>query len=161
MTASTARGALSALAARHGLSQQTLTLIKDATLPNLTVGQRLNDTQIGFVHQAVEVCLLSGLTEQQIPQVVKQHRDRAPQDWQQSFWRERLALANERDTHPPAATAAQPPAADPPPAAGHPPIEPEPPRPRAAQPTPVSAIPPQPPSEVRSRVRDPHNPLAA
>jgi hypothetical protein len=162
MTASTARSALSALAARNGLSQRTLTLIKDATLPNLAPEQRLNDTQIGFVHQAVEVCVLSGLTDEQIPQVIKRHRDRAPEDWQHSFWREQLAAANanaNREQH------GQQPHADrePVPAAGPPvgPIGPEPPRPRQTRPAPVSAIPPQPPSEIRSGARDPHSPLAA
>ena len=95
MTAGTPRSELSALAARNGLSQHTLTLIKDATLPNLAPEQRLTDAQIGIVHEAVEVCLLSGLTEEQIPQVVQEHRDRAPEDWEAGFWRQRLALANE------------------------------------------------------------------
>jgi hypothetical protein len=152
MTASTPRSALSALAARNGLSQHTLTLIKDATLPNLAPGQRLTDAQIGIVHEAVEVCLLSGLTEEQIPQVVKEHRDRAPHDWEASFWRERLALANENanrqeaDEQRPAAAEPLPLAAERPPVG---PIGPEPPRPRPARRAPVSAIPPQPPSEVR------------
>src|ERR1700733_9413231 len=95
MTASTPRSELSALAARNNLSKHSLTLIKDATLSNLAPGQRLTDAQIGIVHEAVEVCLLSGLTDEQLPQVVKEHRDRAPHDWEASFWRERLALANQ------------------------------------------------------------------
>lgn len=164
MTASTPRSALSALAARNGLSQHTLTLIKDATLPNLAPGQRLTDAQIGIVHEAVEVCLLSGLTEKQIPQVVKEHRDRASEDWEAGFWRERLALANENanrqspSEQPPAGAGPLPLVAERPPVG---PIGPEPPRPRPARRAPVSAIPPQPPSEVRSGARDPHSPLAA
>ena len=78
MTASTPRSELSALAARNRLSQHTLTLIKDATLPNLARGQRLTDTQIGIVHEAVEVCLLSGLTEEQLPQAIEEHRRPRP-----------------------------------------------------------------------------------
>jgi len=164
MTASTPRGALSALAARNGLSRHTLTLIKDATLPNLAPEQRLTDAQIGIVHEAVEVCLLSGLTEEQIPLVIKEHRDRAPEDWEASFWHQRLALANENASRQPPSeqpTAAAEPL---PLVAEHPPvgpIGPESPRPRPARHAPVSAIPPQPPSEVRSGARDPHTPLAA
>lgn len=165
MTASTPRSELSALAARNRLSQHSLTLIKDATLPNLAPGQRLTDTQIGIVHEAVEVCLLSGLTEEQLPQVVKEHRDRAPRDWEASFWRERLALANENanrqepSEQPPAVAEPLPLVAERPPVA---PIEPEPPpRPRSARRAPVSAIPPQPPSELRSGARDTQSPAAA
>jgi hypothetical protein len=164
MTASTPRSELSALAARNNLSKHSLTLIKDATLPNLARGQRLTDAQIGIVHEAVEVCLLSGLTDEQLPQAIEEHRDRAPHDWEASFWRERLALANENANRQQAgeqrSAAAEPLplVADRPPVA---PIEPEPPQPRPARHAPVPPIPPQPPSEVRSGARDTHSPLAA
>jgi hypothetical protein len=85
----TPRRALRALAQRHGLSDRSLTLIKEATI-------RLSDDQIRIVCDAVETCLLSGLSEDDIAPVIEEHRARAPQDWCASFWRERLALANAR-----------------------------------------------------------------
>lgn len=140
------RRALRALAERHGLSDRSLTLIKEATV-------RLSDAQIRSVIDAVETCVLSGLTEDNIEQVIAEHRARAPQDWRESFWHERLALANDNYVRerPAQASPAEPLPLPLPLAAEHPtvpPIEPEPPEARIAQAAPVAAIPPQPPGEL-------------
>jgi hypothetical protein len=157
----TPRRRLRALATHHGLSDLSLTLIRQAALPGVPAGERLTDTQIGVVHEAVEVCVLSGLAEQQVEPAMAEHRAGAPQDWERSFWRERLALANEhynegqtgkRRLAPPSPAAQRPPVA---------PIGPEPPHPRPAPAAPVSPIPPQPPGEVGSGAREPTAALAA
>lgn len=135
---STARKELNALAIDHGLTTESLTLIKEATLP--TAGERLSDTEIGFVLQAVETCLFSGLTNEQIEPVIREHKARAPDDWRERFWRERLALAAEHETKSSPARAA-----------------PE----RRLTTVPVAPIPPQPPSEIGPGSGDPHDPLAA
>jgi hypothetical protein len=150
------RRALRALAERHGLSDRSLTLIKEATV-------QLTDAQIRSVIDAVETCVLSGLTEHNIEQVIAEHRARAPQDWRESFWRERLALANDSYTQQRADEALQAEAEPLPLAAEHPTvsaIEPEPPQPRPAQAVPVAAIPPQPPSELGSGAPEPATPPA-
>jgi hypothetical protein len=136
------RHALRALAQQHGLSDDSLRLIMEAAV-------RLTDTQIRMVIDAVETCVLSGLTERDIAQVIAEHRRLSPADWRSGFWAERVSLASEnynRQQADAAAanTAAHTHAQGPPPVA----IEPEPPQRRPATRLPVSPIPPQPPSQV-------------
>lgn len=134
--ADSSRRHLRALAQQHGLSDHSLTLIMESVV-------RLTDAQIGTVIDAVETCVLSGLTEADVARVIARHRQRSPADWRSSFWSERMRLAGENYNRQQAAAAA--------PANGGPavvPIVPEPPAATATQSPPVGPIPPQPPAEV-------------
>jgi hypothetical protein len=135
---SAARQALRALAVNHGLSRESLTLIKEVTLPLASPDERLNDTQIRFVIDAVETCLLSGLTDEQIGPTIRAIKARFPTEWRQRFWRQRLTLAAECEDESRAVRPA-----------------------RALTAAPVPPIPPQPPSEIGPNAAPPHGRLAA
>jgi hypothetical protein len=137
--ASQARKDLAALAARHGIAKDTLTLIKDALMPAHPCAEPLSDRLIGQVADAVSLIIESGLAGEEIADTIDAHRTNDGEQWRERFWRERLRIAGERErTH-----------------GGE--QQPPPTRPLAV----TEPIPPQPPREIRPASGGSDRPLAA
>jgi hypothetical protein len=137
---STQRGELRRRIARHGLSKETLAQIAHALFPALAADAKLDDAQINEVNDAIDTLVLSGLsTGEAIGEAIRARLDSDPQDWRESFWRERLALA---------AVAWE--------AQGRPAQPPD----RPSSLSTVPAIPPQPPNELGETEKR-NDPLAA
>jgi hypothetical protein len=82
------------LVARYDLTDPTLALIAEATLPALEANAALDERGVSAVNDAVEVLILSGLgTDSEISQVIGEYRESYGTRWREVLWRERLDRA--------------------------------------------------------------------
>jgi hypothetical protein len=97
---SPARDRLAAQAAAAGYPPALLTTVADATLPRHRAGERLDDRQIQHVTAAVEALTEAGISAEQLPALVVEHRHRHGEQWRDRFWAHVLRAANDRTAHP-------------------------------------------------------------
>jgi hypothetical protein len=96
---SPARDRLAAQAAAAGYPTALLTTVADATLPRHRAGERLDDRQIDHLTAAVETLAEAGISAEQLPGLVADHRRRHGEQWRDRFWAHVLRAANDRTSH--------------------------------------------------------------
>ena len=97
---STPRTRLAAQATAAGYPPALLADIAAAALTSYERGQRLTDTQVGQVADAVEVLAQAGYDPDQVTVVLADYRQQHGDQWRHRFWERTLALAAVRYRHP-------------------------------------------------------------